>query len=132
MISVWLTYITSDLVKCRGTIEELNFSVDPSVNDVQLESEKLVSFEAICHGDHRDNAHYPLEILQDGEIGGVCVLRVPKEVEHQVDPLVIYLIDPLALLKVVKACLFLDLLHRLLIVHQLHPKRVNKLTLPSM
>ena len=110
----------------------MNFSVYPSVNDIQLESEKLVCFEAICHGDHRDDAHYPLEILKDGEIGGVCVLRVPKKVKHQVDSLVIYLIDPLGLLKVVKACLFLDLLHCLLIVHQLHTKRVTKLTLPSM
>jgi hypothetical protein len=130
MISLCQAYITSDLFKCRCTIEELNVSIDPSVNDIQLESEKLVCFEAICHGDHRDDAHYLLEILQDGEIRGVCVLRVSKEVEHQVDSLVIDLIDLLALFKVAKVSLLLDLLHCLLIVHQLHPKTVKNLQYP--
>jgi hypothetical protein len=121
LISAKLAYITRDLVKCCGTIIEFYISVDPSVNDIHLESQKLVRIEAVCHGNHWDDAHYLLEILEDGEIARVCVFRAPKEVEHKVDSLVVDLIDPRALLLVVKVSLLLDLLHCLMIVHQLHP-----------
>ena len=99
----------------------MDFSVNPSVNDIQLESQKLVRIEAVCHGNHWNDTNYLLEILEDCEIGRICVFRAPKEVEHQVDSLVVDLIDPPALLLVVKVSLLLDFVHCLMIVHQLHP-----------
>ena len=93
MILAYLSYITTDFVKHCGKIEEVEFSIDPSVKEIKLESEKLVRFEAVFLEDHWDYAHNLLEILQDGELGRVCVFRAPKKVEHQVNSLIFDLIN---------------------------------------